>query len=106
VCTTEEFKYKESSKEFGEVEFENRTYALTQQAYSSCRTFPGSWHDANEEETYIDEWCAGAIDKDGNKYEVTWQWDMIKGDEPEDGSNYPWFDENIVSVELTVPIDN
>lgn len=97
--------YEESEKEFGEVEFDGKKYALIQQAYQSNRVFHGWFGDAGDGETYTDEWEASAIDKDGNEYKVSWQWDMVKGEEPEDGSNYPWFDENIVAVELADPIN-
>jgi|WetSurMetagenome_2_1015567.scaffolds.fasta_scaffold876547_2 hypothetical protein len=85
-------------KQFGYVEFGGKKYILTDQASQSNRLFDGSWSNAEEGEIYTDEWKANALDEDENTFEVFWQWSMVKGQEPEDASNLPFDDENIVEV--------
>jgi hypothetical protein len=89
----------ELDQKYGSVTHEGQTYTLTDVATHSNRPFPGWWGDASENEpSYTDEWVCAAIDADGNEYDVYWQFDAIKGEEPEDAGNLPWDDENISRV--------
>jgi len=60
-------KYEEYVKQYGEVEFKGKKYALTENAY--CDNYKDGIR-----------YFARAIDKDGNEYEVHWettyQWDL------------------------------
>lgn len=54
----------------GDVEFTNRV-------------FPGWWGDAEEGEGYIAEYADTGYSPDGEKYIVEYQFDLVKGEEPE-----------------------
>ncbi len=60
-------KYEEYVKQYGEVEFKGKKYALTENAY--CDNYKDGIR-----------YFARAIDKEGNEYEVHWettyQWDL------------------------------
>lgn len=77
-------------REFGTVTFEGKTYWLTEVADFSNRVFDGWFGDAEEGEAYTTEFKAEAIDAEGNEYVVTWQFETVKGNEPEDNGNWPW----------------
>ena len=82
-----------------EVTFEGKTYRVNGSlAYQTNRVFFGWHNDVEQGETYIDEWAEDGEDMSGIPVRVTWQWEMVKGEEPEDGGDYPWCDENIVEV--------
>lgn len=83
------------------ISYQGKEYILECEAFLSNRVFPGWWGDVGEGEAYIAEYDAYATSTggDGARYVVSWQFDAVKGDEPEDESDYPWEDdENIVSV--------
>lgn len=90
--------YAVLDREYGTVTYDGQVYVLQGQAYLSDRVFPGGWHDAEEGEEYTTEYYADAVDPDGNDYIVVWQFDTVKGEEPEDEENYDWSDDNIVEV--------
>jgi hypothetical protein len=85
--------------DYGLVEFEGNKYELLENPQLSNRVFPGWWGDAERGESYTDEWNAYAEDKNGDKFDVYWQWSAIKGSEPEDAADLPFFDKNIVKVD-------
>lgn len=78
------------------VKHDNKTLTLTADAQLSNRVFAGWWGDAKDGETYQAEFSAPAKDDQGNEYTVYWQFEAIKGQEPEDDSNYPWHDESAI----------
>ena len=82
--------YSEAARQYGEVTHEGRSYALLGQADLTNRVFYGWEGDAADGDEYISEWSAPAIDQDGEEYVVRWRFDAIKGQEPEDGSSWPW----------------
>lgn len=89
--------YSELQRKFGTVVFNGKSYWLTEQADFSNRQFPGSWFDAQEGETYMTEFSATAVDGAGDGFEVYWQFETIKGEEPE-LDVYPWDEDHIVRV--------
>jgi hypothetical protein len=80
------------------VTFKGKTYSLDTQAEPTSRLFDGGFQSAKEGETYTDEWGAYATGPDGEQVMIVWQWQMVKGQEPEDGGDYPWLDSNIVAA--------
>lgn len=61
--------------------------------------FPG-WHgDAAEGEEYTSQWQVYAEDSDGERYLITWGFPAVKGQEPEDDGDWPWDNEQYMSVE-------
>lgn len=83
---------------YGEVEFEGQEYQLTGSADFTSRlmTFQ-PFHEAGEGDEYYFEMSAPAIDKDGNKCTVYWEFKAIKGEEKElDEYDY----DNVARVEL------
>jgi hypothetical protein len=91
-------EYEINKSSFGSVIYQGREYILTCQAYQSNRVFSGWFGDAEEGESYTDEWEATATDRQGNQFAVVWQWEIVKGEEPEDGGDLPFRDSNIVKV--------
>lgn len=90
--------YAAKVKEFGEVTFEGKSYALIAQADFSNRVFVGWFGDAQEGEEYTVEFAARAVDAKGDPYEVYWQFETVKGEEPGDLSDYPFDDAHITRV--------
>lgn len=82
----------EIDKGFGVVYFAGKEYILLRDATLSNRVFSGWFGDAADGEEYISEWTAPAVDRDGNEYTVSWHFNVVKGEEPEDGSYYDWYD--------------
>lgn len=87
-------------EDFGTIKYNGLIYALLRQACPTGRSFTRCFSDVEVGEVYTDEWHAPATGPDGKLYWVTWQWDTVKGQEPEDGGDYPWYDSNIVSVKI------
>lgn len=75
--------YRMMARKFGEVEFNGKTYALTCQADYSNGVLDGvtNYNDADEGDDYQFEMVATAIDSDGERYNVRWIFDAIKGAE-------------------------
>lgn len=84
--------------DYGTVTHNGRTITLTEQATLTNRVFTGWWGEAQEGKSYTVEYSARGKDTEGNEYRVYWQFDAVKGDEPEDESNYPWKDSDISRV--------
>lgn len=85
------------------ITFEGKTYTLQGDADYTNRVFTGWWGDASEGESYTTEFDAPAIDADGNRYEVVWQFQVVKGEEPEDLSNLDWGDVALVRFVESAP---
>lgn len=94
IIITEEGEINLSNleREFGSYEFEGKTYYATRQMEYTDRVFPGSWHDAEEGETYIQEWSAPGYDEEGNDVEIFMAFEQVKGEEVE-GENLDWLQE-------------
>lgn len=90
--------YARNAAENCEVVFGGKSYALDGQAELSCRLFDGCWSNVDYGDEYTAEWSCTAIGEDGQRYEVTWRWQEIKGEEQEDAGNYDW-DDTVYSVE-------
>lgn len=84
---------------YGKILWGGNVYHLTEQAELTNRVFHGWWGDAQEGETYTTEYSASAFDNDGNQHRVYWQFEVVKGQEPEDDGDYPWTDDNISNVD-------
>lgn len=84
---------------FGKVLYGGNVYHLSEEASLTNRVFHGWFGDADDGETYTTEYSASAFDSEGAPYRVYWQFDVIKGQEPEDEGDYPWTDEHISAVE-------
>lgn len=92
-------KQSKLERQFGSVTFQGRKYVLAEAATFTNRVFPGWWGDASDDEPdYTAEYGAAAIDENGAPYKVIWQFDAVKGEEPEDEGNWPWDDGHITSV--------
>ena len=92
--TTQETKtmniYAKMAAKYGEISFQGKSYALIEQAELTNRLFYGWWGDAKAGEEFLMELSAPAMDVDENEYVVTWQFEVIKGEEPDDASGYDW----------------
>lgn len=103
TMATQTATYQAAAAQYGTVIYDGQEYALLEPAQLSNRVFPGWWGDAIEEEPeYTSEWQAQAIDGEGNRHYVVWQFDAVKYQEPEDDSNWPWDDEHVTAVK---PLD-
>ena len=80
------------------IKHDGKTYTSDDECSLSNRVFAGWWGDAAEGEEYISEWVDTAHDEHGNRYQVRYHFDAIKGQEPEDDSDWPWRDSHIDSV--------
>jgi len=80
------------------VTYKGKTYKVNGQAELSNRVFFGWWGDAQDGEEYTAEWEADGEDESGIPVKVRWQMDMVKGEEPEDGADWDFSDDNIVKV--------
>ena len=76
---------KNQHVDFGTVEFEGKSYLLTDWAEPSSRLlpYPKNIHEVEEGEEYDFEMTAPAVDGDGNDYRVSWIFSAIKGAECE-----------------------
>ena len=100
--------YDDYARQNGTVTIDGTEYALLYQPELSNRLFPGGWQDAAEGGEYISEWeapCASREqmsaddwDRRDNTQRAVWQFPAVKGQEPEDGGDWPWSDENAVSL--------
>ena len=76
--------------EFGTVECGGEKVALLGQAELTNRLFDGCYSDASYGESYISEWSCAGINRNGERYEITWRFEEVKGSELEDASLYDW----------------
>jgi hypothetical protein len=90
--------YEEYKSKFGTVVYEGKVYWLTAVADFSNRPFPGWWGDAQEGDLYTAEFSCPAVDGAGDEWLVYWQFEAVKGQEPEDNGAWPWDEENIARV--------
>lgn len=77
------------------VSYQGKNYKLIGDISATNRVFSGWWGDAKNGEEYIAEYSAPAVGDDGEEYVIRWQFDVIKGDEPEDDT-LDW--ENVYQV--------
>ena len=75
---------------FGTVECDGEKVALLGQAELTNRLFDGCYSDASYGESYISEWSCTGINRNGERYEITWRFEEVKGSELEDASSYDW----------------
>lgn len=101
MTTDTAYDYTDLARRYGTIEVEVKglelTFWPTRQPELSNRLFTGWWGDAEEGEPYTTEWSCPAIDMDGNEYEITWQFDEIKGEEREPDT-YPWDVDHITRI--------
>lgn len=76
--------------DYGTVAYNGQEIALTEQAYLTNRVFPGGWSTAEIGESYVSEWAAAGR-LGAQAVLVTWQFSLMKGQEPEDAM-LPWSD--------------
>lgn len=82
-----------SKDDYGTATYNGRTYTLTSFPELTCRVFPNCFTEVDDGEEYTSEWSARAVDEngeEGNEYKVVWQFEAVKGTEPEDDSDWPW----------------
>ncbi len=79
-------RYKQFAAQNGEVEHDDKSYALICKAELSDRVFSGWWGDVSEGEEYTAEWSAPAIGEDGYEYVVRWRFAEVKCAEREPDS--------------------
>ena len=77
---------------FGTIEYHGKAYRLKEHATLSNRVFRGWFGDAKEGESYAAEYRASAIDESGSNWQIVWHFETIRGEEPEDESDYNWGD--------------
>jgi len=78
------------------IEYKGVTYTLTDEAQPTSATFDGSFHSAEEGETYWDEWACNATNRDGDDVRITWHFHVTKGEEP-DADLLPFDDEQYIT---------
>lgn len=78
------------------IELNGKTYMGDGEAAETNRVFPGWAGDAPEGESYVSEWAESAIDDGGHLVSIIYQFDLIKGGEP-DPDRMDW-DNNIAYV--------
>lgn len=66
------------------------------ECFLTNRVFPGWWGDVSDGEEYQSEWACYAEDKDGERYKIVWMFPAVKGDEPEDGGDWPWDNDELI----------
>lgn len=84
--------------DFGAVEIEGLPVQISSQPSLTNRVFSGWWGDAADGDSYLAEYQADGITQNGEQVKVTWRFDVTKGDEPEDESDYPWEDEQHITI--------
>ena len=75
---------------FGTVECDGEKVALLGQAELTNRLFDGCYSDASYGESYISEWSCTGINRNCERYEITWRFEEVKGSELEDASSFDW----------------
>ena len=95
--------YEELAKLNGKVNYEGKEYAITDEAfvdniigYDAYNQQTNRLNDINDGEEYTLVIAAYAIDKEQNKYRVTWHFEQIKGEEYEDLGLLDWDDDSKV----------
>ena len=70
--------------DYGTAQHEGKTIVLNDQAELTSRLMPYMpYHEAREGETYCFEMSAPGYDEEGNGCTVYWEFDAVKGEEPE-----------------------
>jgi hypothetical protein len=79
-----EIIHNEEESEFGTVTFKEEEYQLIEEPSETCRSLPGftNIYDVPGGCSYNFEMAARAI-KDGNKYNIKWIFEQVKGKEKE-----------------------
>lgn len=83
---------------FGEVEYNGKTYILTDQAHQTNRLFHGSFNDQNDDGSYAVEYACPAR-RGRIEYTVYWQFPVDNDHpEPDEEDGWPWDDKYITSI--------
>ena len=98
IITAEGKTLDELETLFGSFDFEGKTYVAAEEMDRTCELFFGSIHDAEEGESYLDEWKARGYDEDGNEVRITMRFEQIRGSELEDDC-LPWSKQDAYRVE-------
>lgn len=67
----------------------------TTDCFQTNRVFPGWFGDAGDGEQYLSEWACDVESDDGDRYKITWQFPVVKGEEPA-VDELPWGDVSFV----------
>lgn len=101
ATTRTDASYRELARKYGTVEIKylglELTFWLTDRAELSNSVFDGWFGDAQEGESYIAEYCSPAIDMHGDHYKICWQFEAVKGEEPEPDT-YPFDNDHISHI--------
>ena len=81
---------EEKMSTYGTVNYQGQQYRLTEDASLSNRLFNGGWQDAVDGAQYIAEYCASGVSLEGAPVTIYWQFEAVKGMEPEDEGSYDW----------------
>lgn len=87
----EEINLSGLANKYGSYDFEGKTYYATAYMDYSNDVFPGWYGDAEEGEEYTDEFSAPGVDERGNAVIIYMRFNVVRGEEPEDLSNYDWY---------------
>lgn len=71
-----------NDNEYGTIEYEGTTYTLETMADYTSSAFPGSYNEADEGDEYTAEIGAFGRDASGDRYQIVWRYNVIKGSEP------------------------
>ena len=81
-----------------QINFNGKNYTLTTEAVTTDRLlpYPKNYHEVKMNEEFDFEMIAKAVDGNGVRYEVTWIFSAIKGEEADNYDNYDF--DNIYDV--------
>lgn len=82
----------------GHANFEGHHYIFDTQAVLTNGVFAGWFGDAEDGEEYTTQYAATGYRDDGAEYRIFFEFSVVKGEEPEDESEYTWNDEHVSGV--------
>jgi hypothetical protein len=91
--TNQTDSFSDYADQYGVVEYDGKTYALTSEADYTNRLLPGgytNYYAAGEGDEYDFEMGAYAVDVDYNQYYVTWIFTGTKGESDPDLDTYDY----------------
>lgn len=71
--------FEKLGNENGFAKYHGRIFALTEKPHLSAPEFPDWQADVKDGEEYVFEWCADAIDENGDDHCIFWKFKGFKG---------------------------
>ena len=71
------------ARRFETYDFEGKKYTAKEEMQQTNRVFPGWYGDAEEGDSYTDEWSADGYDEDGNEVCIIMRFEQVRGEELE-----------------------